>query len=95
MFLVWIPMFLIFGGRSEEPAKDPPSQKETAKKDPKEMDADECEAAGICPVTRKPSKLIYHVKIGDKEYHFATRAASKEFEAHPEKFGYKKDGAKK
>ena len=54
------------------------------------MDADECEAAGICPVTRQPSKLIYHVAIGEKEYHFATREAAQKFQADPQKYGYKK-----
>ena len=77
-------------------ADDPPKKDDVKKeKDPKDMTLDECEANGICPVTRKPSKPIYHVKVGDKEYHFATRDASKEFQADPAKFGYKKDDAKK
>ena len=75
--------------KKEDVKKDPPA------KDPKDMTLEECEANGICPVTRKPSKPIYHVKLGDKEYHFATRDASKEFQADPAKFGYKKDDAKK
>src|SRR5450432_3751414 len=73
-------------------ADDPPKKEDVKKdKDPKDMTLEECEANGICPVTRKPSKPIYHVKLGDKEYHFATRDASKEFQADPAKFGYKKD----
>lgn len=66
---------------------DPPKQK-----DPKDMTLDECEAADpkICPVTRKQAKPIYHYKIGEKEYHFNTREAQKEFQANPEKYGYKK-----
>lgn len=76
-------------------AADGGDSKEAPKKDPKDMTLDECEANGICPVTRKPSKPIYHYKLGDKEFHFATRDAQKQFAAEPEKFGYKKDDAKK
>ena len=76
--------------------KDDPKKEEPKKeKDPKDMTLEECEANGICPVTRKPSKPIYHYKLGDKEYHFNTRDAQKQFQADPEKFGYKKDDAKK
>ncbi len=78
-----------------EPAAEGPKKEESAKKDPKDMTLDECEAAGICPVTRKPSKLIYHVKVGEKEYHFATRDAAKEFQADPVKFGVKKEDKNK
>ena len=84
--------------KKEDVKKDPPKDapaKDAPAKDPKDMTLEECEANGICPVTRKPSKPIYHVKLGDKEYHFATREASKEFQADPAKFGYKKDDAKK
>jgi len=80
--------------KKEEPKKDEPKKDEPAKKDPKDMTLDELEAAGLCPVSKKPSKPIYHVKMGEKEYHFATRDAAKEFIAAPEKFGYKKDEKK-
>ncbi|HYF48996.1 MAG TPA: hypothetical protein VEJ63_06305 [Planctomycetota bacterium] len=83
---------------SEEPKKDPPKKEEPKKdapaKDVKDMTLDELEAAGICPVTKKASKPIYHVKLGEKTYHFATRDAAKEFQANPEKFGAKKDEKK-
>lgn len=85
----------------ETPRKDPEKKDEAKKKDdkkidpdkkdPKDMNLDECEAAGICPVTRMPSKLIYHVKVGEKEYHFATRDASKQFKANPGQYGYKEE----
>lgn len=90
-------MLLLLSGAAyaADAGGDAPKKPDAAQKDPKDMTLDECEANGICPVTRKPSKPIYHVKIGDKEYHFATRDASKEFQANPEKFGYKKDDAKK
>jgi hypothetical protein len=80
------------GGDKKDDTKKDDSKKE---KDPKDMTLEECEANGICPVTRKPSKPIYHYKLGDKEYHFATRDAQKQFAADPEKFGYKKDDSKK
>jgi hypothetical protein len=79
-------------GRAED--KPNPKKEEAAKKDPKDMTLDELEAAQLCPVTRKASKPIYHVKLGDKEYHFASKDARAEFEAHPEKHGYKKDPKK-
>ena len=79
------------GDKKDDPKKEEPKKD----KDPKDMTLEECEANGICPVTRKPSKPIYHYKLGDKEYHFATRDAQKQFAAEPEKFGYKKDDAKK
>ena len=78
----------------KEEKKAEPTKDEPAKKDPKDMTLDELEAAGICPVTKTPSKPIYHVKVGEKEYHFATRDAAKEFKANPEKFGAKKSEAK-
>ena len=96
--------FLAGGAYAEEtPKKDPPKKDEPVKeagrktpdsKDPKDMTLDECEAASVCPVTRNPSKLIYHVKAGEKEYHFATREASKLFQADPAKYGYKENGDK-
>ena len=95
-------MLALSGAAYAADAGDPPKKEEVKKdpakdapKDPKDMTLDECEANGICPVTRKPSKPIYHVKVGEKEYHFATREASKEFQADPAKFGYKKDEPKK
>lgn len=73
-----------------------------AKKDPKDMNADEAEAAGLCPVCKKEHKLIYRVTVGEKDYHFATRDCKKAFEAGPNKYiagaagaGSKKDGEAK
>lgn len=74
-----------------------------AKKDPKAMNADEAEAAGLCPVCKNEHKLIYRVTVGEKAYHFATRECKKAFEADPNKFiagaagagGAKKEGAAK
>jgi hypothetical protein len=104
--ITFLALFLAGSIHAEE-KKDPPKKEEkkdepkkeevkpdAPQKDPKDMTLDELEAAGICPVTKKPSKPIYHVKVGDKEYHFATRDASKEFQANPEKFGYKKEEKK-
>src|SRR5579862_8985559 len=78
-------------------ADEPPKPDDKAKqKDPKDMSLDECEANSICPVTRKPSKPIYHYQVpgSDKVYHFATRDAQKEFQTSPEKFGWKADAKK-
>ena len=78
-------------------AGDPPkTDDKTKQKDPKDMTLDECETNGICPVTRKPSKPIYHYQVpgSDKVYHFATRDAQKEFQASPDKFGWKADAKK-
>lgn len=73
------------------PAKEEPKKEDVkpAGKDPKDMSADEAEEAGLCPVTKKQSKPVYHFEYKDKEYHFATREAQKEFAANPEKFGAK------
>ena len=68
-------------------------EKDAPKKDVKDMTLDELEAAQICPVTKQPSKPIYHVKVDDKTYHFATRDASNKFKADPAKYGYKKQDA--
>jgi hypothetical protein len=99
VFLTACLVMALQGAAHAADAGDPPKKedvkKDDVKKDPKDMTLDECEANGICPVTRKPSKPIYHVKVGEKEYHFATREASKEFQADPAKFGYKKDEPKK
>jgi YHS domain-containing protein len=94
----WLLCLGLAAGEAEKDAPKksdaPPAAAEASKKDPKDMTLEECEASGICPVTRTASKPIYHVKLDDKTYHFATRAASKEFQADPAKFGYKKDAAK-
>ena len=55
-------------------------------KDPKDMKADEAEAAGICPVCKGESKPVYHYEFKGKDYHFKTRACQKEFAADPAKF---------
>jgi hypothetical protein len=83
--------------RSADAGDPPKTDDKTVQKDPKAMTLDECEANSICPVTRKPSKPIYHYQIpgSEKVYHFATRDAQKEFQASPEKFGWKKDEGKK
>lgn len=58
-----------------------------AKKDPKDMNADEAEAAGLCPVCKNEHKLVYRMTIGEKAYHFATRDCKKAFAADPAKYG--------
>ena len=75
----------------KDPKKDAPADAPKAK-DPKDMTLDECEANDppICPVTRKPSKPIYHYTLGGKDYHFNTREAQKQFAENPAKYGYKK-----
>jgi YHS domain-containing protein len=72
--------------KKEEPKKE---EVKPAGKDPKDMNADEAEEAGLCPVTKKQSKPVYHFEYKGKEYHFATRDAQKEFAGNPEKFGAK------
>ena len=76
----------------KEAPKDPP--KEAPKKDPKDMNADEAEAGGLCPVKKGASKLIYHTVVNGKEYHFCSRECMKNFAADPSKFGVKKDEKK-
>src|ERR1700720_3120358 len=96
--LVAAGLVLALNGAARAADADPPKPDDKEKqKDPKDMTLDECEANSICPVTRKPSKPIYHYQVpgSDKVYHFATRDAQKEFQASPEKFGWKKDDAKK
>lgn len=66
-----------------------------AKKDPKEMNADEAEAAGLCPVCKNEHKLVYRVTVGEKAYHFATRECKKAFAADPAKYTAGAAGAKK
>jgi YHS domain-containing protein len=55
-------------------------------KDPKDMSGDELEAAGLCPVSRKLSKPVYHYDYKDKTYHFCSRDCQKSFAADPTKF---------
>ena len=89
-------------GLAAEEGKEPPkkegAEKEKPKKDPKDMNADEAEAAGLCPVCKLESKLIYHFDIGEKKYHFATRKCYKAFSEEPAKYGakpVKSEGGKK
>jgi len=96
MLLAVFPAVLAFGASAADkdtktPPKDPPADGPKKEKDPKDMTLDELEAAGICPVTKKPSKPVYHFAIGDKEYHFNTREAQKQFAANPGQYGYKPD----
>jgi YHS domain-containing protein len=96
-----IALALIFSASAEfataadkAPAKDAkkedPKKEEPAKgKDPKDMNADEAEDAGLCPVTKKQSKPVYHYEYKGRDYHFNTREAQKQFAAGPEKFGAK------
>ncbi|HLX63101.1 MAG TPA: hypothetical protein VKX17_17660 [Planctomycetota bacterium] len=64
------------------PKTDPPK-----KKDPKDMNADEANDAGLCPVCKGEFKPVYHFEYKDKEYHFRTRDCQKQFAANPTKFG--------
>lgn len=63
------------------------SAEDAKKKDPKELKADEAEAAGLCPVCKGEFKPVYHYEFKGKDYHFKTRACQKEFAADPTKFG--------
>jgi YHS domain-containing protein len=60
---------------------------EPKKKDPKDMNADEANEAGLCPVCKGEFKPVYHVEYKDKEYKFRTRECSKKFAANPTSFG--------
>jgi YHS domain-containing protein len=62
---------------------------EEKKKDPKDMNADEANAAGLCPICKKDIKPVYHSDFKDKTYTFASRNCQKEFAANPEKYGAK------
>ena len=59
------------------------------KKDPKDMNADEANAAGLCPVCKKDYKPVYHFDYKNKTYIFASRNCQKEFAGAPENFGAK------
>jgi len=65
-------------------------KKDEKKKDPKDMTTDELEAAGLCPISRKASKPVYHADYKDKEYHFCSRDCQKAFKADPAKYFAKK-----
>jgi hypothetical protein len=54
-----------------------------AVKAPEEMTAAEAEAAGLCPVRKVPSKLVYHTTLGDRKYHFCCPECKKAFVANP------------
>lgn len=65
----------------KKPATDP------AKKDPKDMKADEANEAGLCPICKGEFKPVYHYEYKGKEYHFRTRKCCQDFIADPTKFG--------
>jgi len=67
------------------------TKEEKPKKEPKDMSADEAEAAGLCAVCKNEHKLVYHYEAGGKKYHFATRKCQKDFATDPAKFGVKVD----
>lgn len=58
-----------------------------AVKDTQDLTAAEAEAAGLCPVKKGPSKLVYHATVGGQKYHFCSPECKKEFVAHPDKYG--------
>lgn len=58
-----------------------------AVKDPKDLTAEEAEAAGLCPVQKVPSKLVYHTTIGGQKVHFCSPECKKQFLAQPAKYG--------
>lgn len=69
--------------------KDEKKPAEEKKKDPKDMNADEANEAGLCPVCKKDFKPVYHFDFKNKTYTFASRACQKEFAGNPEKYGAK------
>ena len=75
----------------EEKSKEEKPKEEKPKKEPKDMSADEAEAAGLCAVCKNEHKQVFHSEVGGKMYHFATRKCQKEFSADPAKFGVKAD----
>jgi YHS domain-containing protein len=58
-----------------------------AAKDPKDLTAAEAEAAGLCPVQKIPSKLVYHTILGGQKYHFCCPECKKQFLANPAEYG--------
>ena len=81
-FLVTVVLAAGFGASAAEGKPDEPK-----KKDPKDMNADEANEAGLCPVCKGEFKPVYHVDYKDKEYKFRTRECSKKFAANPASFG--------
>ena len=90
-------LFLGLGGsarfaRAGDAKKDPPKKEEPKKdddkpkKDPKDMNADEAEAAGLCPIKKGPSKPVYHCDYNGTTYHFCSRECQKTFAADPAKY---------
>lgn len=78
------------------PAKDAKKEEPKAGKDPKDMNADEAEDAGLCPICKKQAKPVYHFDFKDRDYHFASRDCQKKFAANPASFGAKgKEAVKK
>lgn len=57
----------------------------TAKKS-EELTAAGAEAAGLCPVQKVPSKLVYHATIGEQTYHFCCLQCKKAFVANPAQY---------
>ncbi len=55
-------------------------------KAPAELTALEAEAAGLCPVSKVPSKLVYHTALGEQTYHFCCPECKKAFIANPAKY---------
>jgi YHS domain-containing protein len=92
---------LMLGVLAGDAKKDPPKEaapeppKAPTQQDLEKMNADELEALGKCPVTKKDSKAVYHFEYKGKEYHFNTREAQKQFAADPSKYGAKGADAKK
>ncbi|HYG77838.1 MAG TPA: YHS domain-containing protein [Planctomycetota bacterium] len=72
------------------PAGEKEVKREEKAKDPKDMNTDEAEAAGLCPITKKQSKPVYHADYKDKTYHFCSRDCQKAFKADPAKYFAKK-----
>jgi YHS domain-containing protein len=66
---------------------------DSSAKQPDQLSASEAEAAGLCPVKKVPSKLVYHTTLGDQKYHFCCPECKKAFLANPGKYGVPKDVA--
>jgi YHS domain-containing protein len=58
-----------------------------APKPPEELTAAEAEAAGLCPVSKAPSKLVYHTTLGGRKFHFCCPECKQSFVADPARYG--------
>jgi YHS domain-containing protein/mono/diheme cytochrome c family protein len=58
-----------------------------ATKPPGELTAAEAEAAGLCPVSKVPSKLVYHTTLGGRKFHFCCPECKQAFVADPARYG--------